>query len=119
MASKREESARSVGIGIGVAIAVAIGCIDLQRPIAIAIATPIPIPMIATWSGHDRRPAPHFWIKCPPIYELISKSCGETRSPALVKPTTKTPKLEGNLKKLHFYDSQSHASALMVSFQLS
>jgi hypothetical protein len=29
--------------------------------------------MIATQSGYDLRPAPHVWIKCPPIYELISK----------------------------------------------
>jgi len=47
----------------------------LQKPIATAIATatPIPIPMIATQSEHDLRPDPHFLIKCPPIYELISK----------------------------------------------
>jgi hypothetical protein len=28
--------------------------------------------MIATQSEHDLRPDPHFLIKCPPIYELIS-----------------------------------------------
>jgi len=65
----------SVGIGIGVAVAIAIGCVGLQKPIATAIATatPIPIPMIATQSEHALRPDPRFWIKCPPIYELISK----------------------------------------------
>jgi len=74
--SEREENSISVGIGIGIAVAVAIGCVGLQKPIATAIATatPIPIPMIATQCEHDLRPAPHVWIKCPPIYELISKS---------------------------------------------
>jgi len=74
-ASKREENTISVGIGIGigVAIAVAIGRMALQKPIATAIATPIPIPMIATQCDHDLRLDPHFLIKRPPIYELISK----------------------------------------------
>ena len=69
-----KENTKSVGIGIGIAVAIAVGCMGLQKPIAIAIATPIPIPMIAARSGHDPRPAPHFWIKCPPIHELISIS---------------------------------------------
>jgi hypothetical protein len=71
---KRDENTLSVGIGIGVAIAVAIGfCIPTQ-PTAIATATPIPIPMIVTQSEHDLRPAPHFLIKCPPVFELMGIS---------------------------------------------
>jgi hypothetical protein len=59
----------SVGVGIGVAVA--IGCLGLQKPIATAIATPIPIPMIAPRANMASLPALHFWIKCPPISELI------------------------------------------------
>ncbi|MGA2262847.1 MAG: hypothetical protein ABSH28_15610, partial [Acidobacteriota bacterium] len=46
----------------------------LQKPIATAtaIVTPIPIPMIATQREHDLHPAPHFYINCPAVCELIS-----------------------------------------------
>ena len=68
-----------MSIGIGIRVAVAIGCMDLQKPIATAIATPIP--MIATQSEYDLRPDPHFLLKRPPNYGLISKWRTLARAP--------------------------------------